>query len=70
MINFTNHSYFNLAGEDSFAGSAYGQFVQINANSYPPTDTTQIPHRRGGAGRGHAVRLHARRTPSAPGSTT
>jgi aldose 1-epimerase len=41
VINLTNHSYFNLAGEAS--GPAYAQKVLINSNAFTPTDANLIP---------------------------
>jgi aldose 1-epimerase len=41
VLNLTNHTYFNMAGEAS--GSALKQLVQINANAFTPTDSGLIP---------------------------
>lgn len=42
VVNLTNHTYFNMAGEDR-EGTALNQVLQLNCSRYLPTDDSLIP---------------------------
>ena len=42
VVNLTNHTYFNMAGED-MGGTALDQILQLHCSRYLPTDDTLIP---------------------------
>ena len=42
VVNLTNHTYFNMAGEDR-GGTALNQVLRLNCSRYLPTDDTLIP---------------------------
>lgn len=41
VLNLTNHVYFNLRGNDN--GNILGEEIQLNADSYTPTNSEQVP---------------------------
>ncbi|MFZ0387009.1 MAG: aldose epimerase family protein, partial [Solirubrobacteraceae bacterium] len=43
VVNLTNHTYFNLAGQAS--GDVYDQLLALNSSQYQPTNAGQIPEK-------------------------
>jgi aldose 1-epimerase len=41
VVNFTNHTYFNLGGEGS--GDIYGEKLSLNSDTFTPVDKNLIP---------------------------
>ena len=67
VVNLTNHSYFNLAGNGS--GTILDHKLTINADKYTPVSATLIPT-GDRLGRRHAVRFPPAHRASAIGSAT
>ena len=65
ILNLTNHSYFNLAGESPFPGSAYSQLIQINANK---TRRPTLPRSRSATWRPCSTRRRLHLHPFAMGA--
>ena len=43
MVSLTNHSYFNLAGQDAGPRACLSQLLQLNSSSFTPVDAGLIP---------------------------
>ena len=55
VLNLTNHSYFNLAGQGK--GDVLRHFLKIDASRMTPVDATSHPHGGTEAGSRHAIRF-------------
>ena len=56
VLNLTNHSYWNLAGDG--VGSTNDHQLQLMASNYTPVERDPDPDRRDRSRRGNAARLH------------
>ncbi len=57
IVNITNHSYFNLAGEAT-PTDVFGHRLTLFASKYTPVNSNVDSHGRATRRRGHGVRFH------------